>query len=195
MIYGTDWGAYLSATKGPAIPFKDLPGLAGDYKRNCRIGYTILFSKGNRAKLFRTPYVIALDFLHGFGGKFMPSVVVAFVVSASAFLCSVLRIIFQGSEKKMFRITTSGIIAGVENLKAVRYFPNRKAITNAGRNLKLSLVPVLNAKPAVSFSVAYAGPFPTIVRAALINLFPKSFFNGFHCCYLPIHIIPHLGEI
>lgn len=24
MIYGTDWGAYLSATKGPALPFKDL---------------------------------------------------------------------------------------------------------------------------------------------------------------------------
>jgi len=96
----------------------------------------------------------------------------------SIFSIAIHPIIFLCAQKKMIRITTSGFITGMKNIKSIwnrpiSYFP---------RNYMSTINYLIDIKFSITISIFQQStrlPHPAIIYTFNINLFPKAFFHRF----------------
>src|SRR3990167_10605200 len=107
-------------------------------------------------------------------GKFGSTNILSLKFYKSIFSVSIVSIVFISSQKKMFRINASRVIAFVAYQKVVRnftksYFPH---IARRYNNFIKSVYSYMKITIAMMFS---SKPIPTVVNSFLVNFSPKSF--------------------
>lgn len=108
---------------------------------------------------------------------------------ATVFGVAVQDIVGVSAEPKMSRIDATRVVtigAIVANQKADRDGAIVKLIRNSGCLTRMWLASRPGLQLTISVLVTATLPFPTVIRATLINLFPKAFFDSAYCSGLVV---------
>lgn len=118
--------------------------------------------------------------------KFTPNII-SWRWAIASFCNHIVHIVQMGANKQMIWIYARWIIAAVANMKAVRYFAEVEFVRDPMRSLGTfgSFAHLYKSVPMFAFARL---PLPAFVWTALVNLFPKPFFDG--SCFSNLVVMP-----